>query len=188
MVALRADDDVDRRLAAQDFGALGLGDAARHDQGRPPAGLPPLLFQFAQLAELGVDFLGRLFADVAGVENDEVGVLDPARLSIAVERRQIGHALRIVDVHLAAEGLDERPPGSALRASTRLGERLQAWSIRTITVSRGQTLFRRFPAPGKIAALSRARLGGEFAHRRLGQPRAAVLRSMSGRTRIGGPQ
>ena len=67
MVALRADDDVDRRLTAHNFGAFGLGEAARHDQGRAPAGLPALLFEVAELAELRVDFLGRLFADVAGV-------------------------------------------------------------------------------------------------------------------------
>ena len=37
MVALRADDHVDRRLATQDFGAFGLGDAAGDDERRPAA-------------------------------------------------------------------------------------------------------------------------------------------------------
>src|SRR5271166_886198 len=49
------------------------------------------------------------------VENDEIGVVDPGRLAIAVERRQIGHALGVVNVHLAAERLDKRPPGLDLR-------------------------------------------------------------------------
>ena len=37
MIALRADDDIDRRLAAQDFRPLGLGDAAGDNQRHPPA-------------------------------------------------------------------------------------------------------------------------------------------------------
>ncbi len=76
MVTLGADDDVDGRLASKDFGALGLGDTARHDQRHPPAGLASLLFQLAQLAEFRIDFLGRPFADMAGVEDYEFGVFD----------------------------------------------------------------------------------------------------------------
>jgi hypothetical protein len=32
--------------------------------------------QLSQPAELGIDLFGRLFADMAGVEQDEIGVLD----------------------------------------------------------------------------------------------------------------
>ena len=39
VIALRTDDHVHRRLAAQDLGALGLGDAAGDDDRRPAAGL-----------------------------------------------------------------------------------------------------------------------------------------------------
>ena len=113
MIALRADDDVDRRLTAQDLGALGLGETAGHDQGRPPAGLSPFVFQFAELSEFGIDFLRGLFAYVAGVENDEVGVLDACGVRITLESGQVGHSLRIVDVHLATERLDQRPPDFA---------------------------------------------------------------------------
>ena len=77
MIALRTDDDIDRRLAAQDFPSLGLGDAARDDQHRPPAFPRAFFLQLAQLAQLGKNFLRGAFADVAGVENDEVGILDP---------------------------------------------------------------------------------------------------------------
>ena len=41
VVALRADHEVDGALAADDLGALGLGDAARHRDGDLVAGAPP---------------------------------------------------------------------------------------------------------------------------------------------------
>ena len=103
MIALRADDDVDGRLAAQDFRPLGLGDAAGDDQHRPSALTGPFFLQLAQLAELGIDFLRRPFADVAGVENDEIGVLDPERLAVSGLDGEVAHALGIIDVHLASE-------------------------------------------------------------------------------------
>ena len=109
MIALRTDHDVDRRLAAQDFRALGLGDAAGDDEHRLPPCPAALVLQLAQLAELGIDLLRGPFADMAGVEHDEIGVFDAASLAIARLGRDVGHPLGVVDVHLAAEGLDEHP-------------------------------------------------------------------------------
>ena len=48
---------------------------------------------------------------MTGVEDDEVGAVRLAHLAIAFGRERIGHTARIVDVHLAAEGLDEHRPG-----------------------------------------------------------------------------
>src|SRR5439155_26537258 len=61
--------------------------------------------------ELGKHLFGRLLADVAGVENDQIGVFRGRRRGIAERRHQIGHARRIVDVHLATIGLDEEALG-----------------------------------------------------------------------------
>ena len=109
MIALRADDDIDRGLAAQDFRPLRLGDAAGDHQRRPPAGPGAFLLELAQLAELGKDLLGGAFADVAGVENDEVGVLGAGGLAVSRACGEIPHPLGIIDVHLASERLDEHP-------------------------------------------------------------------------------
>ena len=103
MIALRTDDDIDRRLAAQDFPSLGLGDAASDDQRRPPAFPRAFFLQLAQLAELGKNFLRGAFADVAGVENDEIGVLDADGLAISRLGGEIAHPLGVIDVHLASE-------------------------------------------------------------------------------------
>ncbi len=109
MVALRADDNVDRGLAAQDLRSLGLSDAARDDQHRPAAGALAFLLELAQLAELGIDLLRGAFADMAGVEDDEVGVFDARGLVVPRLGGEIAHSLGIIDVHLASERLDERP-------------------------------------------------------------------------------
>jgi hypothetical protein len=60
----------------------------------------------AQLAELRIDLLGRLLADVAGVEDHQIRVVDIGRLDEAFRRQRVHHALGIVDVHLAAVGFD----------------------------------------------------------------------------------
>ena len=44
---------------------------------RAPAALAARIAQPAQAAELGIDLLGRLLADVAGVQDDQIGVVRP---------------------------------------------------------------------------------------------------------------
>ena len=111
MIALGPDDDIDRGLPAQDLRPLRLGDAAGDDQHRPAARPAAFLLELTQLAELGIDLVRRAFANMAGVENDELGVLDEGRLPVSRLCGEIAHALGVVDVHLASERLDERPGG-----------------------------------------------------------------------------
>ena len=111
MIILRSDDEIDRRLPAHDVGALGLCDAAGdHDRCVETRG-GPLLLQFANLAEFGIDFFRGALPDVAGVEHDKVGILDSRRFLKALASRHIGHAMGVVDIHLAAVGFYEHPPG-----------------------------------------------------------------------------
>ena len=106
MIALRADHDVHRRRAADDLGALGLRDAAG-DRDAHLATLPRgFVLDDAQPAEFGIHFLGRLLADMAGVEDHQIRILSPIGLDKALRCQRVHHALRIVDVHLAAIGLD----------------------------------------------------------------------------------
>jgi hypothetical protein len=103
VVALRPDDEVDGGLAAHDLFALGLGDAARDAD--PEVRVQRL--ERLQPPEFGIDLLGRLLADVAGVEQDQVGRLGRVGGDVALRRQRLGHALAVVDVHLAAVGADE---------------------------------------------------------------------------------
>jgi hypothetical protein len=102
VIALRTDDEVDDRRAADDFAALGLRDAAGDRYLERAAFAGGGLFRPAQAPELGENLLGRLLADMAGVEDDEIGLALVGRLGIAFARERIGHALRVIDVHLAA--------------------------------------------------------------------------------------
>ena len=107
MVGLGAEDEVDGASAAHDFLAFRLGDAAGNgDDHLPPRGCAVLLHA-ADLSQFGIDLLGRLLADVAGVEDDQVGLFGPIGLGIAQGCKHIAHALAVIDIHLAAVGLDE---------------------------------------------------------------------------------
>ncbi len=108
VIGLRPHDDIDPG-AADDLFALGLGDAAgdRDHRLRAPVGTRAL----PQAADVRIDLLGRLLADVAGVEHDEIGGLALGGGGHALRGHQLGHALAVIDVHLAAERLDLEGPG-----------------------------------------------------------------------------
>jgi len=102
MIALWPDHDVDHRRAAYDLLALGLRHAARDGDLHRAARARGFVLGDAQPAELGIDLFRGLLPNVAGIEDDEVGILRARRLHESFRRQRIHHALRIVDVHLAA--------------------------------------------------------------------------------------
>ncbi len=108
VIGLGPEHDVDEGRAFEDFLALGLGDAASdRDQGLGgPLGGPAFLDP-PQPAKLGIDLLRRLLADMAGVEDDQVGIVGPVRLGVTERRQDVCHARGVVDVHLAAVCFDE---------------------------------------------------------------------------------
>jgi hypothetical protein len=106
VIALRTDHEIDHRRAAHDLLTLGLGDATR-DCDRDVAPVRArLALHHAQAAELGIDLFGRLLADVAGVQDDEVRVLRRGGLDVPLGCQQVRHTMGIVDVHLATVGFD----------------------------------------------------------------------------------
>ena len=102
---LRADDHIgDALRALEDFRAFLL----RHATGNGDDGMVALFdTHLPQLAEARVQLLLRALADAAGVDHHQIGVdglvcgFEPCLL------QQAGHPLRVVDVHLAAERLDQ---------------------------------------------------------------------------------
>ena len=107
VIALRPHDEVDdgarRRISAPSAWATQPATAMIVAW---PA-LEPRVLHLADAAEIGIHLLGSLLADVAGVEEDDVGLLHRRGLGEAVGAQQLRHALGIVDVHLAAKRLDE---------------------------------------------------------------------------------
>src|SRR5262245_54168043 len=106
MIALRPHHEIDRRRATEDLLSLGLGHAARDCDGHAPPFARGRLLEHADAAELGIDLVRRLLADVAGIEDDEIGVVGAGGLDEAFGRECVRHTMGIVDVHLAAEGFD----------------------------------------------------------------------------------
>jgi hypothetical protein len=83
-----------------------LGDTAGDRHHRVAAVRLACFFGQAHAAELGIDLLGRLLADMAGVEDNQVGVVHGLGQLETGRRKRFGHALGIVRIHLAAEGFD----------------------------------------------------------------------------------
>ncbi len=108
VIGLRPDHEVDVRGALEQRLALGLGDAAGDADHQIVTVRPPPQAQLLETAEFRIDLLGRLLADVAGVEDDQIGVIGPLGQRIAVCHQRVRHATGVVDIHLAAVGLDEQ--------------------------------------------------------------------------------
>ena len=103
VIVLRPDDKIDGLLPAHDLAALGLRDAAgHHDLGGAPvrAARRPSLPRTLPSSEK--TFSAACLADVAGVEDDEIRVVQVLGFVEARRRQQIGHLLRIVSIHLTA--------------------------------------------------------------------------------------
>ena len=119
MIILRADHQIDVPRAADDFLAFRLRDATGDCDHHAAAVPRRRLLHLADAADLGIDLLRRFLADVAGIQDDEVGVLGTCGLGEPGGRQRVRHTMGIVDVHLAAEGFDVDFAGSAHAGSVR---------------------------------------------------------------------
>ena len=106
------------------YGARLTMPAPSCDATQPPtpitrSGLPRL--ERAHAAQVVEHALLRLLAHRARVEQDDVGVLRPVGEREAVGRvEHVGHAVRVVLVHLASERSDEELLGQGCRTPGRL--------------------------------------------------------------------
>src|SRR5690606_33438965 len=117
----------------------------------------------------------RLFADVTGVEDEEVGLLGRRRLDKAFARQRIRHTLGVVDVHLAAEGFDVKLARSAHvgshisvdRSRSRPGQPCQAFTfIDKFSPSAVRMQLRLLLAPFAGERNGRRKVGGTAESRR----------------------
>src|SRR5215217_3115557 len=79
--------------------------------------------QTAQLAEVAADAVHSVLADVARIEDYEIRLLVGVDLSVTRVQDHAAHAVRVVDVHLAAEGAYARRLGASGCAGTLYGSR-----------------------------------------------------------------
>ena len=69
---------------------------------------PPIL-ERAQLPQPAPHALLGVFADRAGIEHDDIGILGPLCRRIPRVLQNAQHQFRIRDIHLATVGFDENP-------------------------------------------------------------------------------
>ena len=96
-----ADDQVDPAHLLEEALALLLRDAAGDDQHQ----LAPIPLLLREPAHLAAELLLGLLADAARIQDDHVR-LGGVGLDVAGATQHLVHALRVVHVHLAAEGRD----------------------------------------------------------------------------------
>jgi hypothetical protein len=100
-IAGGAADETDPRRALEDFFAFLLGDASEH------ADYFAAVFRGGLVvAKARKYFLRGLFADAAGVVEEQVGLRRVFCGTIAAPEKDARDFLGVVDVHLAAEGFD----------------------------------------------------------------------------------
>src|SRR3712207_4939648 len=97
-------------------GFVGGADAAGKGYLLDAARLPAAV----ELPEVCADAVHGVIADVAGVEDDEVGLLVGLNLGVAGVQNHAPHAVRVVYVHLAAEGTYASGPGGLGDAGVRV--------------------------------------------------------------------
>ena len=101
---MRADNQIDQRLAAHDLFPLGLGNTARNtDLEVRLVGLQPL-----EAAQLGIDLLRCLLPDMTCVQKDHVRIVGRFGFNVTFTAQRFGHAFTVIDIHLTAIGLDKQ--------------------------------------------------------------------------------
>ena len=64
------------------------------------------MLEVFQLSEVSIDFVVRVFTDCTGVQQDDISRFWRICKPIPAAFEDRAHQLRVVHVHLAAEGLD----------------------------------------------------------------------------------
>ena len=108
MVGLRPEDQVDLGRTPQDLFALRLGHASRHRDQGPITRALAIGLDALEPPQLRIYLFTRLFADVTGVQDHQIRILGRRCCDIAQGRQNIGHAGRVIDIHLTSVGLDEQ--------------------------------------------------------------------------------
>jgi len=124
-----AGNDVDVRRAARDVATEALGHAA--GDAEQHAGIA-LLVLF-QLAQNGKDLVLRMLTHGAGVDEDDIGIGGFVGAYVAATLERGDYQVPVVDVHLAAEALEEqllRAPTPGVTVRRGLGHASYSDSIR----------------------------------------------------------
>src|SRR5262252_2992829 len=120
MVILRTYYEIDASSAVHDLCAFGLRDASGNGNNHSGTALCFRHLETSHQAKLRIHLFRCLFSDMTSIEDYQIRILWPFRLRKAEWRQKICHTHRIVDIHLAAIGLDiDTPRDAVFRACDR---------------------------------------------------------------------
>ena len=106
MVSQRAGSKVDKRRTFPDLLVFRLDNTADNaDNSAFPFG-SPFFSDEVEASEVRKDFFRRFFTNVAGVEDNEIGIPDGRGFRIAERLQDVGYPSRIIDIHLAAKSFN----------------------------------------------------------------------------------
>src|SRR5712692_7605915 len=172
---LRAEHHVDVGRALDEAGAFLARDAAADRDHQCGVGA----LQMLDPPQIGEHLLLRLLAHRAGVEHDDVGVLGTRGGFQSLGRAQhAGDLLRVVLVHLAAEGTQKELAHYGLAASS--GVRIHTWRTWPSASSRYFTCTPAGTAVGRITRFDVSRICAPGA-RRCGAPSSSISMSWTWR-------
>ena len=92
-------------FTTEDFSALRLGDASRHADQQRSILRRSLVLELSDQAKFGKDLIRCFFADMAGVEDYDIGVGRAVHRRMPAPLEEADDPRGVVDVHLAAVGL-----------------------------------------------------------------------------------
>jgi hypothetical protein len=113
VVALRSEYQIDCRRAADDLFALGLRYTTGYRDEHTAIFGRGGFFEAAHAAKFGVNLFSGFLADMAGIQDDEIGILGCGSLDVTVRRQGVRHPTRVVDVHLTTKRFDVKLTGLA---------------------------------------------------------------------------
>src|SRR5262249_41761729 len=120
MVILRTYYEIDASSAVHDLCAFGLRDASGNGNNHSGTALCFRHLETSHQAKLRIHLFRCLFSDMTSIEDYQIRILWPLRLRKAEWRQKICHTHRVVDIHLAAKGLDiDTPRDAVFRACDR---------------------------------------------------------------------
>ena len=104
VVGLRANDQINHRLAANNLSTLGLSHASGNAKFQ--IGISDL--QMLHAAQFVVNFFSSFFANVTGIQQDHIRIVRGVGLHISFAAQRLGHAFTVINVHLTAIRLDKQ--------------------------------------------------------------------------------
>ncbi len=105
VIGLRTDHQVDDRGSARNLVAFSLRDTAGNADSQLAALFRSRILHLAQTSQRRIKLFRSFLANMTGIDQHQIGIIGRIGRTITLSREAVGHALAVIDIHLAAIGL-----------------------------------------------------------------------------------